>query len=100
MSEHNDTIRYRDGKIDVDLVTIKDGKIDIDLFRKETDRNQYSLPSSYHSKQTTVAIPYSLALRIVRPCSGETNEEKQFQELNSLLLYRDYPEYIMDSAKK
>ena len=80
------------------ILTIKDGRIDVDLFKKETDKNQYLLPSSCHSKQTTVAIPYSLALRIVRTCTDETNCEKQFKELKCSLLYRDYPEYIIDSA--
>ena len=47
------------------LCTIIGGKIDIDLFKKDTDRNQYLLPSSCHPTQTTKNIPFSLALRIV-----------------------------------
>ena len=62
-------------------VSIKEGKIDVDLYQKETDRNQYLLPSSCHSKTTTAAIPYSLALRIVRTCTDPNNREKQFIEL-------------------
>ena len=62
-------------------VSIKEGKIDVDLYQKETDRNQYLLPSSCHSKTTTAAIPYSLALRIVRTCTDPNNRGKQFIEL-------------------
>ena len=58
------------------LVTIKEGRIDLDLYRKETDCNQYLLPSSCHSKQTTASIPYSLGLRIVRICNDQENREK------------------------
>ena len=41
------------------LVSFKNGFLDTDLYQKETDRNQYLLPSSCHVKQTTAAIPYS-----------------------------------------
>ena len=30
------------------LISIEDGKIEVDLYRKETDQNQYLLPSSCH----------------------------------------------------
>ena len=53
------------------LLKIKNGRVDIHLYKKETDRNQYLLLSSCHSKQTTLSIPYSLSLRIVRVCSSE-----------------------------
>ena len=66
--------------------------------KKETDRNQYLLPSSCHSKQTTAAIPYSLALRIVRTCIDPLKREKQFIQLKTLLTERDYNEKIIDSA--
>ena len=32
------------------LIIIEDGKIEVDLYRKETDQNQYLLPSSCHNK--------------------------------------------------
>ena len=60
------------------MVSLKDGYLDTDLYKKETDRNQYLLPSSCHVKQTTTAIPYSLSLRIVRICRDPENREKQF----------------------
>ena len=56
------------------------------------------MPSSCHSKQTTAAIPYSLALRIVRTCIDPLKREKQFIQLKTLLTERDYNEKIIDSA--
>ena len=79
-------------------LSIKEGKIYIDLFKKETDRNQYLLPSSCHSKMTTKAIPYSLALRIQRICIDPTKIETIFMELKNNLLDRKYPTTIIDSA--
>ena len=71
----------------------------MDSYKKETDRNQYLLPSSCHSKTTTAAIPYSLALRIVRTRTDPNNREKQFIELKKKrLLERDYNEKLIDSA--
>lgn len=77
---------------------IIDGKIVTDLFRKETDRNQYLLPSSCHPTQVTQNIPYSLALRIVRICTLIEDREKRFLELKTLLLSRDYKPKMIDSA--
>ena len=82
----------------VTLCSIKNGKIDTDLYKKPTDRNQYLLPSSCHSKQTTKAIPMSLGLRIVRICSDPEKRDKRMEELKELLLERDYPENMVDSA--
>ena len=80
------------------LITIKDGRIDVDLYRKDTDRNQYLLPSSCHTKQTTTAIPYSLALRIVRTCTDPQNRENCFAEMKTRLLQRGYNLRIVESA--
>ena len=57
--------------------SIINGKIDLDLYRKETDCNQYLLTDSCHPKSTTVNIPYSLSLRIVRICTKEENSDKR-----------------------
>ena len=55
--------------------SLEEGQIVTDLHKKETDRNQYLLPSSCHPKQTFKAIPFTLALRIVRVCSkGEDKD--------------------------
>ena len=60
------------------------GKIITDLFRKETDRNQYLLPSSCHPNHVTNNIPFSLALRIVRICTTPESREKRFEELKGI----------------
>ena len=77
---------------------ILDGRIVTDLYRKETDRNQYLLPSSCHPTHVTENIPYSLALRIVRICTFSEDREKRFSELKDLLLSRDYKSGMIDSA--
>ena len=69
-----------------------------DLYRKETDRNQYLLPSSCHPSHVTQNIPFSLALMIVRICTYTTDREKRFSELKDLLISRDYKPKIVDSA--
>ena len=74
------------------------GKIITDLFRKETDRNQYLLPSSCHPNHVTNNIPFSLALRIVRICTTPESREKRFEELKGMLLERDYPIKIINMA--
>ena len=58
---------------------IVEGKIITDLYRKETDRNQYLLPSSCHPAHITENIPYSMAMRIVRFCAKEEDRENQHQ---------------------
>ena len=77
---------------------IVNGKIVTDLYRKETDRNQYLLPSSCHPAHVTENIPYSLALRIVRICTFNEDREKRFLELKNLLLSRNYKSKMIDSA--
>ena len=57
------------------LVSFKNGFLDTDIYQKETDHNQYLLPSSCHVKQTTAAIPYFLSLRVVKVCSDPKNRE-------------------------
>ena len=78
--------------------SIKEGKIKTDLYRKETDRNQYLLPSSSHPKQTFKAIPRSLGMRIIRICSDPIDRDNRLQELKDSLLARSYPLAVIDSA--
>ena len=78
--------------------SIKEGKIKTDLYRKETDRNQYLLPSSCHPKQTTKSIPFSLGLRIVRICSSPVDRDRRLMELTDLLLERGYNKEMVESA--
>ena len=55
---------------------IENGKIETDLHRKDTDRNMYLLPSSFHPPSCTKNIPFSLCLRIVRICSKPEYREE------------------------
>ena len=80
------------------LCYIKNAKIETDLFKKETDRNQYLLPSSCHSKQTTRNLPFSLSTRIVRICSESENRDLRLEQVKRALLDRNYNESIIDSA--
>ena len=74
------------------------GKIEVDLYRKDTDRNQYLLPSSCHNKSVTKSIPFSLSLRIVRTCTIPINREKRFSDLKERLLHRGYSITLVESA--
>ena len=80
------------------LISIKDGRIVTDLYRKPTDRNQYLLPNSCHPKSTTLAIPKSLGLRIVRICSDKDTRNIRLEEMKQRLLQRGYQEKNIDSA--
>ena len=78
--------------------SLKKGKIIVDLYRKESDRNQYLLTDSCHPIGCTKNIPFSLGLRIVRICTEPETRDKRLSELRELLIDRDYPERIVDSA--
>jgi hypothetical protein len=77
---------------------IKEGRIETDLYRKDTDKNQYLLPSSCHPKQTTKSIPFSLGLRIVRVCSNPEDRDRRMLELRDRLLVRNYPRELVEAA--
>ena len=79
-------------------LSIKEGKIVVDLYRKETSRKQYLLPSSCHPKVTTLAIPFSLGLRIVRTCTKPETRDIRLEDLKQLLLARKYPEDLVNKA--
>ena len=74
-------------------------KLEVDLFKKQTDINQYLLPSSCHPKATSKAIPFSLSLRIVRICTKKKQRYQRLSELKELLLARKYPEQLIDAAQ-
>ena len=78
--------------------SLEKGKIVIDLHRKESDRNQYLLTSSCHPIGCTKNIPFSLGLRIVRICTNPDTRDRRLDELKQLLLDRNYPERLVDSA--
>ena len=79
-------------------LSIQEGRFEIDLFRKETDRNQYLVTSSCHPIGCTKNIPYSLGLRIVRICTNPEVKDIRLNELKKLLLSRNYPKRLVDSA--
>ena len=80
------------------LCYIKNGSIETDLFKKETDRNQYLLPSSCHSRQTTKNLPFSLSTRIIRICSEPENRDLRLNQMRQDLLERNYKTSIIDLA--
>ena len=80
------------------LSSVKEGKIETTLFRKQTDRNQYLLPTCCHPRQTTRSIPFSLATRIIRICSSKENREQELNKLKELLLERQYKLEVIESA--
>ena len=62
--------------------SLRNGWISIYLFRKDFDRNQYSLPSSIHPKTVNKNVPYSVSLRILRTCTNIKDSDKRLTELN------------------
>ena len=80
------------------LCFIENNQIETDLYKKESDRNQYLLPSSIHPVQCCRNIPYSLGLRIVRICSKTEDKDNRFSQLKDLLLERGYKQRMIDSA--
>ena len=62
---------------------IMNGKLKIDLYMKNTDRNQYLLPSSCHPMQIKTNIPFSLCLRILEVCTNKS-DKKGCKILNSV----------------
>ena len=79
-------------------IQIVDGTIKTDLYRKKSDKIQYLLPSSYHPSHVFQSIPYSLALRIRRICSSESDLTKRMEELKQMLIHRKYNKNIVEAA--
>ena len=78
--------------------SIKEGQIILDLYRKPTDRNKYLLPDSFHSYSIIENIPLSLAIRITRICTEPYTREQRYSELKELLIDRNYPAGLVNSA--
>ena len=79
-------------------VRIGEGTITTDLYIKPTSANQYLSPLSCHPYHIQLNIPYSLAFRIRRICSEESDFEKQLTKTKTMLLARGYREKIVDTA--
>ena len=73
-------------------------KFSTDLYKKETFKPQYLHPSSCHVGHQSKNIPYSLAYRLRRICSDDTNFELRLTELKADLISRGYHSKIIDSA--
>ena len=56
------------------MCTIKEGRTDIGLYKKDTDKNQYLLPSSCYPASTIKSIPYSPSLRIYKESQSNTKK--------------------------
>ena len=56
---------------------------------------QYLLPSSCHPSHTFKSVPYSLALRLVRICSDQSDLKKRLTEFENMLLSRNYNKNII-----
>ena len=79
-------------------LSLKNNKIVSDLYRKACDKNQYLLPSSCHPGHCWKNIPYSLAMRIIRICSEPESRDMRLSELKNMLLERNYPRTVINSA--
>ena len=82
------------------MVSLNNGTIETDLYTKPTDKHQHLLSSSCHPQHTKKAIPFSLALRIRRICSTDTNFTLRLNELRTYLLARGYGNTFLDSQFK
>ena len=53
---------------------------------------------SIHPATDTNNIPFSLELRIVRTCTNIIDRDNRMDELKEMLISRDYPDRLIDSA--
>ena len=79
-------------------ITVENGTIVTDLYRKPEASIQYLLPSSCHPPHCWRNIPYSLAFRLRRICSKEETFLARLEELESMLLSREYPKRVITGA--
>ena len=80
------------------MVSLNNGTIETDLYTKPTDK--HLLSSSCHPQHTKKAIPFSLALRIRRISSTDTNFTLHLNELRTYLLAQGYGNTFLDSQFK
>ena len=62
-------------------VKVTNNLIHTDLYTKPTDKHLYLQPSSCHPRHVTQNIPYSLALRLHRIYSEDSDLDKRTNEL-------------------
>ena len=79
-------------------IKIQDGVLDTDLYIKPTAACAYLSPVSCHPPHTVKNIPFSLAFRIRRICSQETDFTKRLADLRDILLSRGYNRRSIEDA--
>ena len=79
-------------------VGIQGGKLTTDLYTKPTAACAYLSPYSCHPLSTSRNIPYSLAFRIRRICSEESDFITKLSDLKRILLGRHYNARSVDAA--
>ena len=72
------------------LVILKDGVLHTDLYTKPTDKFQYLNFKSSHPYHQKSSLPYSLALRIRRICTYDSDFKKHCADLTQHLRKRGY----------
>ena len=73
-------------------------RLDTDLFKRERDKNQYLLPSSYHPAQAKKAIHFGLSMRIIRICRDPEKGDQKLQDIRKQLINWGYPSVFLDSV--
>ena len=93
----NFTAEYSKEEIDFLDVNIKliDGDLKTDLFVKPTDTHQFLDSTSCHPYHCKKEIPYSQALRFNRICSDNETFDRRCNNLEKLLMERDYNEKMI-----
>ena len=90
-----DAIREKSHYLDV-LMEIVSRQVIFDVFHKPTNSFGYLKYSSCHPPHTINNIALSLAKRIVRIVSN--NSENRIEEMKNHLMQRDHPEEVIDNA--
>ena len=96
--EHYDFTSQSVNFLDMKIFIDETGYIQTTLYTKPGKLCQYLLPSSHHPSHITRNIPYSLAYRLLRLESIQTNFLINLEKLRSDLLSRQYSPSSIDSA--
>ena len=84
--------------LDVKVILDSNNRITSDIFYNPTNAHDYLNHNSDHPEHTKRNVPYNLAKRIICFVSDQEQTELRLSELKSLLLKRDYPEWIIQKA--
>ena len=86
--------------LDTYLTIQESGEIRIRPYLKPTDTKQYLDPSSCHPPHNIQSIPYSQALRILRICNTQEDQDRELENLRGYFLNRKYEKWRVDKAFK